>query len=127
MKRDDYIDFNRISSSQDQIHDRLLNWVRYVAVKRTPWFVQPMFRQALTNRQWDVEPHIRVDIDTLDGHALEKAVGQLPTRNRDALRWYYVRRGSVMEQRRAQGLTAEGLDKAVRDGRAMLVNRLAIH
>jgi len=125
MKRDVFVDFHDISATHDQIHARLVNWARYVAVKRSPWSVHPMWRGYRTSIQWDTETRVRIDIDTLDGHAIEKAVGALPIQNRDALRWYYVKRCSVMEQRRAQGLTAEGLDKAVRDGRTMLVNRLA--
>lgn len=124
MQRD-FVDFSRIESGQDAIHARLINWARYVRDHPNMWPVQPMFRQAKTPRQWDINPHIRVEVDALDGLLLEKAIRHLPELQRDALRWHYVYATiSVTKIRRYLGVTVEGLDRAVRDGRVMLGNRL---
>ena len=121
----DFTDFHRLEAEHESIHLRLQNWARYVRVNHSPWFVQPMFRKALTSRQWDLQPHIKTDIDTLDGHKIEKAVSFLPEINRDAVRWSYVfSRISINKMKSHLGVTTDGLDKAVRDGRTMLVNRL---
>ena len=118
------IDHNYIEPHHSAIHDRLSNWARYVSVRQIAWPIQPMFRAAKTPKTLDVDAHVRIDVNTLDGHAIERAISALPALNRDALRWWYVRRWSVMRQRKMQGLTDEGLQRAVRDGRQMLINRL---
>jgi hypothetical protein len=123
MKRD-YIDFQRLHG-QDEIHIRLINWARYVRDHPRMWPVQPMFQNAKTSRQWDLSPHVKAAIDELDGLLVEKTIRNLPERNRDALRWYYVYAGiPVAKIRRHLAVTLEGLDKAVRDGRSMVNNLL---
>jgi hypothetical protein len=122
MKKQD-VDFSAIEDGHKDIHNRLLNWARYVSTN-TLSINQPMFSQVKSSRQWDVDPHISIPVDTLDGHVLEKAVFKLPILNRSAIRWYYVGRNSITSQRKEQGLTSEGLALLVRDGRQMLKNIL---
>lgn len=117
------VDFHTIEPNHSAIHTRLVNWARYVAVHPRS-ITQPMWRAAKTSRQWDIDPHIKIEVDILDGHILEKAVYKLPEPMRGSVRWWYVTREGVTVQRKAQGLTAEGLQKAVRDGRQMLINSL---
>ena len=125
MKRDaiDFVDFNCIED--DVMHARLINWARYVRDRPNMWPIQPMFRNVKTSRQWDIAPHIRVGIDELDGLQVEKTIRTLPDKSRDALRWYYVYSSiTLLKMRRYLGLTNEGLNQALRDGRTMLRNKL---
>lgn len=125
MNARNYIDFSRIETDQDAIHLRLVNWARYVRDHPNMWPVQPMFRQAKTPRQWDISPHIRIEVDQLDGLLVEKTVRHLPEKNRDAVRWFYAYSAvPVGKMARHLGLSPAGLDVAVRDGRTMLINRL---
>jgi len=117
------VDFHYVEQKHDAIHARLLNWARWVSDKPVS-ITQPMWRNSLTSKQWEVSPQIKIDVDTLDGHEIEKAVYKLPEPMRGAIRWYYVTRCGVTVQRKSQGLTAEGLAKAVHDGRTMLCSRL---
>ena len=123
MKREN-IDFFLIQESHQPIHARLENWQRYVQVRKPHW-TSPMWRQGKSNgRQWHT-PEVKPEVDTLDGHAIEKAVSSLPWAHRDALRWYYVHRTNPSRPRRALGVTDGGLMELVRAGRQMLINRRA--
>ena len=120
--RRDFIDFHLVPHEQLAMHDRLLNWARYVRVKRPMWQA-PIWRLGKSGtRQWH-SPEPREETDTLDGHALEKAVGALPDKHRDALRWHYVWRTTPAHARRVLGVTSDGLQRLVLDGRLMLINR----
>lgn len=121
MKRDS-IDFFLVAPNQLEIHERLLNWARWVSVGRAP-YQAPMWRQGKSSgRQWHV-PVVRETVNTLDGLALEKAVGALPVPHREAIRWCYVYQTSPMQARRKLGVTAEGLMRLISDARLMLRNR----
>jgi hypothetical protein len=120
-----YIDFGRVED--EAMHMRLVNWARYVRDHPNMWPVQPMFRHVKTSRQWDISPHIKIEVDQIDGLRVEKIIRTLPDKNRDALRWYYVYSSiTVLKMRKYLGLTNEGLNKAVCDGRTMLKNNLHI-
>ena len=122
MKREMMIDFFLVESHQLPIHDRLLNWARYVEVRHPSW-QSPMWRQGKSNsRQWH-SPIVNDTVDQLDGLKIERAVGLLPIPHREALRWNYVWRTGPAKPRRALGVTNEGLMKLVRDARQMLINR----
>jgi DNA-directed RNA polymerase specialized sigma24 family protein len=123
LKRDT-IDFFLVEAHQIAIHERLCNWARYVAVRFTP-AQHPMWRQSQSgSRQWHY-PEPREEIDALDGMALERAISKLPVAHREALRWHYVWRTGPAKIRRLLGVTNGGLQKLVRDGRQMLMNRQA--
>lgn len=118
-------DLHHVPSSQSEIHSRLENWRRYVSTGTRAWFVQPMFRQAKTPKQWEEDLKIPIPIDTQDGHILEKAVSGLPEKHRAVIRWYYVF-PYVPENkiRRECGLTREMLAQIAIDARNMLHNRI---
>jgi DNA-directed RNA polymerase specialized sigma24 family protein len=121
MQRD-YIDFHYVEPEQLGIHGRLLNWARYVRVQAPHWQA-PIWRLGKSNsRQWH-SPEAREDTDILDGHAMEKAVAALPEAHRDAIRWCYVWRTTPAQARRRLGVTSQGLQRLVCDGRTMLTNR----
>lgn len=123
MKRD-YIDFSALDG-QEAIHARLINWARYVRDHPHPLPVQPMFRNAKTPRTLDIDRYMPPPVDQLDGLLIEKAIRQLPEKNRDALRWAYVFPYLFpMKMAKRLGLSVPGLGKALRDGRIMLKNRL---
>ena len=107
MKRD-FIDLHYIEPHQVAIHERLLNWERYVSVGKGR-SQAPIWRLGKSNtRQWHV-PEMRQETDSLDGMRLEKAISQMPEPYRGVLRWYYVWRTEPSKARRQFGLTMEGL------------------
>ena len=123
MQRD-YIDFHAVPDHQLGMHDRLLNWSRWVRVTVPGWQAS-IWRLGKSNtRQWH-EPEMREETDILDGMAMEKAVFALPDKHRDAIRWHYVYRTSPTAARKHLGVTNEGLQRLVVDGRTMLINRRA--
>jgi len=84
------IDLHHIPTTQQEIHRRLENWRKYVSGTGRAWFVQPMFKQAKTPKQWEEDLHVPMPVDTQDGHKIEKAVSALPVIHRTVIRWYYV-------------------------------------
>lgn len=124
MKRED-CDLYAVHRHHQEIHDRCLNWARYVHVngKFRVWGTQPMFHGYRSSEVW-AEEGPRTPVDQLDGHAVEKAVSQLPEKNRDAIRWNYVyvwiQPGKVQ---RYLAVTRSGLADLIHDGRSMLNNR----
>jgi DNA-directed RNA polymerase specialized sigma24 family protein len=115
-------DFNHIEPHQAAIHERLLNWSRWVSV-RPHSRVHPMFAKYRPAQHWDPK-EMREACDTLDAQALEKVIGGLPPDHAFALRWCYVWRMSVGDARRAIGVSTEGLHRYLRDGRQFVINRL---
>lgn len=123
MKRE-AIDFFVVESHQLEIHDRLLNWARWVRPRHQHW-EHPMWKQGRSNaRQWH-QPVVGEGIDPLDGQRVEKAVSALPVAYRTAIRWCYVKCDSPHKIRRELAVTADGLLKLIRDARQMLLNREA--
>lgn len=121
MKRD-YVDFFVVETHQVPIHQRLLNWARWVK-PRWPLYQHPMWRQGRSNaRQWHA-PVLTDPVDSLDAQAVEKAISALPVAQRDSLRWFYVFGTHPERVCRKLGLSRAGLLQAVRDGRQMLMNR----
>lgn len=122
LARTKCVDFHYVEEHQLAIHDRLLNWSRYVGVRHPGW-VSPIWKLGRSNgRQWHV-PEIRVSVNTQDGHIMEKAVAALPWAHRDAVRWAYIHRTNPSKPRRALGVTDDGLFELIRAGRQMLINR----
>ena len=118
------IDFFHVEPQHNQIHSQLENWARYVAVKPPGWAQHPMWRQGKSNgRQWHL-PQIREEVDTLDGHRVEKAVAALPDPYKSVLRWAYVYRFGVLKARRVFGMTEIELYGALSRARSMLKNTL---
>ncbi len=117
------VDFQHVEDKHKAIHERLLNWSRWVTPGRQS-FVSPMFRQYRSNAwQWHTPEH-RISCDIIDGQMVEKAVSKLPAPHREALRWCYVHRCSAIHACRALGVSYEGLARLIRDGRQMMCNRM---
>ena len=76
MKRD-FIDLHYVEPQHVSIHERLLNWERYVSVGKGS-AQAPIWRLGKSNsRQWHL-PEPRMETDILDGMRLEKAISQMP-------------------------------------------------
>lgn len=125
MKRED-IDMHSVPEHQRAIHERLVNWARWVEV-RPHYAMSPMFRimgYRSNSRQWHA-PEIRPMVDLLDALAVEKTMRHLPEKNRTALQWHYLyaclHLGKVCK---FIGVSKEGLQKLVVDARQMVDNRL---
>jgi hypothetical protein len=118
-------DFNHIPARHDAINLRLEEWSRWVRCKPQAWAMQPMFRLYRAPKQWESDLQIRIEIDTLAAHEIERAVSFLPDKHRTALRWFYVHSHvPVNAVRRELGVTRDGLGQLINDGRSMLINRL---
>ncbi len=115
------VDFHEVLPVHDAIHKKLENWARYVEVRRPRWF-SPMWKWSKSNgRQWHA-PELRPEVNILEAGKMEKSVAALPDKQRAAIRWSYIYRGSPARQSRELGVTYEGLKALVHSGRNMLQN-----
>lgn len=117
-----HADFHHVEPHQLAVHDRLRNWARWVVV-RPQSKVLAMFKLYRPAQTWHPR-EFREPCDLNDAQAVEKLVCGLPQPHAFALRWYYVYRVSVGIARKELATTAQGVDKAVRDARQMMVNLL---
>lgn len=119
-------DYNHIPTRHDAINLRMEEWARYVRVRPQAWAMQPMFRLYKSKaRQWEVDPVIHIEINTLDASEIERAVSILPPKNRTAVRWCYVfPYVPVNKVRQELGVTRDALGKLINDARDMICNRL---
>ena len=123
MSKKNLPDYARVEPHQIEIHERLRNWARWV-MSRHGNSVNPMFRNYRSHAwQWHT-PEIRETCDVIDAQALEKLVGTLPIKHREAVRWAYVWRYQPHTRCKELGLSPEGLYRHLRDGRQMLINLL---
>lgn len=125
MKRD-AIDMHSVPDHQHQIHERLMNWARWVNV-RPHYATSPMFKimgYRSNSRQWHA-PEPRPTIDLLDALAVEKTMRHLPEKHRSALQWHYLY-PFILPWRvcRHLGLSQDGLGALVMAARTMVDNRL---
>lgn len=124
MRTKETVDYCYVAPEHEAIHARLNNWARWVRVRPNRWPTHPMWRKALTSKQWDVVPHIPVPVNTLDAADMEKAVYALPVKHREAIRWSYVYGRDPVAMARTLGVSKQGLADLVDSGRTMLNNRL---
>ena len=124
MRVTETVDYNHIAAHHEAIHERLVNWERWVRVRPHGWFTHPMFRNFRVSKQWEASPHIGTPVDTIDAALMEKAVYALPEKNREAVRWWYVYRRDPVAMARNLGVSKQGLADLVEAGRTMLGNRL---
>lgn len=119
-------DCSHIPARHDYINQRLEEWARWVRVRQTGWFTQPMFRMYQSKaRQWDENPHIHVEVNGLAALEIERAVSILPDKHRSAIRWAYVFHWvPVRKVQRELALTNDALFETVNDARDMVKNRL---
>lgn len=125
MKRED-IDMHSVPEHQRAIHERLVNWARWVEV-RPHYAMSPMFKimgYRSNSRQWHA-PEIRPMVDLLDALAVEKTMRHLPEKNRAALQWHYLY-PFILPWRacRFLGVSQEGLRQLVVNARKMVDNNL---
>jgi len=124
MKRDQ-VDFHEVRFIHEPVHERLLNWARYVRGGGGGASSSPMFRLYRAPDTWhQATPHI--PIDSLDGSKMERSVRHLPERHMVAIRWSYVYSHwgvSVWKVCRAIGVRPDALNELVHDARSMLKNR----
>jgi len=119
------IDLYHIAERHEEAHRRLEEWAKWVRPRRMI-AVHPMFRMYQSKaRQWETDPHIKVEIDSIAAHRIEKIVSSLPDKHRTAIRWAYVfpfiHAGKV---RRELGLTEQALAAMLDAARDMVKNRL---
>ena len=119
-------DYTHIEARHDSVNIRLEQWARWVQVRPQVWKMQPMFRSYRAPRQYAYETaDIKVALNTLECHEIERIVSHLPDKHRSALRWYYVYPFiSDSRIRRELGETRAGLAELLHKGRCMVVNRL---
>lgn len=119
------IDFHAVEPHQREMDRRLHNWARWCNGRSAP-ATSPMFRMA------PPPPRVRGEmayqsadtIDRMDAQKVAKAVTALPTPNRLALSWHYIKPVNPRKACQNIGCSMEGLAQHVRDGRQMLMNRL---
>lgn len=124
MRVQETVDYCHVHPEHEGIHARLENWSRWVRVRPHGWQTHPMWKKALTSKQWDAAPHIPLPVNTLDAVAVEKAVSALPVKQREAVRWSYVYGRDPMGMARQLAVSKQGLADLVTDGRTMLKNRI---
>lgn len=115
------INFNEVSRSHEPIHERLVNWARWVRPRPSSW-VHPMWRGFKSNEIWTGST-ASVPLDPLDAQAVEKGVSALPEAHRFSIRWCYVYGGQPRKAAQHVGETLEGLQALVVNGRQMLITR----
>ena len=113
---------DHIDPAHEAIHQRLVNWARWVRPNGFCHDVHPMFRKALTSRQWDTDPYIHVACDTIDAQRLEKIVVSLPTKHKIVLKWYYVAPIDYRKVCRKLAMNLDGLTLLLKDARTMVKN-----
>jgi DNA-directed RNA polymerase specialized sigma24 family protein len=117
------IDYHYVSEKHENVNRLLVQWARWVKVRPTGWQTHPMFAQYRSKAwQWHV-PELHTPINTLEAADMEKLVGGLPEKHRDAVRWHYVYTNSPAAMARQLAVSKQGLLDLVIDGRTMLVNR----
>jgi len=124
MRVQETVDYCHVKPEHDAIHQRLENWARWVRVRPHGWATHPMWRKALTSKQWEVSPAVPVTVNTLDAADMEKAVSALPVKHREAVRWSYVYGRDPLAMARTLAVSKQGLADLVDSGRTMLKNRI---
>ena len=108
-------DLARIQEHHDAIHERCVEWAKWVRVAQRPFGVQPMFKHYRAPGRWDVETVVPAHINTIAALEVERAVALLHHRQRTVLRWCYVWPGlHVNAVARELGTDRAGL-AAIRD------------
>lgn len=114
-------DFNAVAYAHEPMHERLINWARWVRPRPTSW-VHPMWRGFKASEIW-TGASTSVPLDPLDAQAIEKAVSALPEQHRFAVRWCYVFGGQPRKAAQHVGESMEGLYALIVNGRQMLISR----
>ena len=116
------VDFHYIPDAQAAIHERLLNWAKWVNGSGHP-ASSPMFAAYRSTEVW-AAPEASQPVDTIDAQRVERAVCSLGLTERVAIRWHYVKPVGSHRVARDLGITKAGLAQAVIDARETLRSRL---
>lgn len=127
MRKKQYVDYNHVPFDQEEMHNSLLNWARWINSGVGGWACHPMWKPCIAKemevlrQRREVEPEEPVRID--DAVAMERAVAALPEKHRKAVRWNYVFKHNPLAACKAIAVSKDELARLVRDGRQMLINR----
>lgn len=118
-----FVDFNYVEPAHLEIDAWLVNWARW-SMNRGSSGASPMFRQYRSTDANQVHGSVAADaVDVIAAQAAQKAVSHLPSRNRIAISWCYIKRNNPREAAHSLGESLQGLALLIRNGRQMLVNR----
>ena len=123
MQREAII-FDVVSPECFAMHARLENWARWVkSGSRLGGASSPMFRLYRSSFARSREPVSAAPTpDEIDGLAIERAVRELPERQREAVRWSYVAPYiSPGKVARYLAVRVSDLPQYVREGQEMLL------
>jgi len=119
-----YVDFHVIDPLHSEVHERLLNWARWVKVRpELGWKMAPFWKLIKKERGRE-ELAIREPCDILDAEMMEKIVRALPEPNRTAIRWWYVKADNPRKAAQALGLSLSGLSDIISQTRSLLSRSL---
>lgn len=119
-----YVDFHVIDPLHSEVHERLLNWARWVKVRpELGWKMAPFWKLIKKERGRE-ELAIREPCDILDAEMVEKIVRALPEPNRTAIRWWYVKADNPRKAAQALGLSLSGLSDIISQTRSLLSRSL---
>jgi len=118
------VDFHYVPPEQAAIHERLLNWAKWVNGSGHP-ASSPMFASYRSTEVW-AAPEAGQPVDSLDAKRLESAIATLGLVERYAVRWHYIGSSRLSPPRacRQIGLSKQALAQAVIDGRESLKGKL---
>ena len=115
------IDFFHVEPSHQDIDKRLTNWGKFCFSSGGSG-LNPMFRWVKPSQQWDAIDMV-VPIDRSDAIKIAKGVAALPEPHALALNWCYVYKTSPKKGCQMVKTSMSGLERLIRDGRIMLINR----
>lgn len=115
------IDFFYVEPSHQDIDKRLTNWGKFCFSSGGSG-LNPMFRWVKPSQQWDAIDMV-VPIDRSDAIKIAKGVAALPEPHALALNWCYVYKTSPKKGCQMVKTSMSGLERLIRDGRTMLINR----
>ncbi len=119
-----YVDFNLVHEHHREIDLRLTNWGRWCCSRSGGVATSPAFRLYRSTEQWrGLQTGVSGSIDKIDAQRVQKAVQALPEKHRHAVNWSYVYRNAPVKMAKGLGVSLDGLQELVHQGRQMLVNR----
>ena len=123
MKTKNYVDFHQVLPEHGAIHERLSNWARWCKSGKAGRAMHPMWKHYVEKEARD-NPVASIPVNTLDGYFIEKQVFFLPEKHRHAIRWSYVFNNNPLAACRELEVSKDRLAELVKEGRAMLKNRV---
>lgn len=123
MQGANYVDFGYVEPKHAAIDGWLINWARW-SINREGSGVSPMFRlYRATDANQAYGLLAASPIDALAAADAQKAVAALPSMNRQAIAWHYIKKNNPRKAAVTLGCTLDGLALLVRNGRQMLLDR----